>query len=339
MAEQYAKDKPIGFINRIEKVAIIGAGGRVGKHFAEELVKTGKHAVVALTRAESKSKFPEGVKVVQINYDDEESIVSALKGQQFLIITLAVQGPSSETHSNLVKAAAKAGVPYIMPNAYGTDIMNKKFGEENLTGVVCLQHCVEIEGTGVSSYIAMVCGQWYEWSLALGEPFFGFDIKNKRVTFFDDGKTRVNISTWGQCGRALAALLSLKELPDDVNDESPTVSQWKNKALYIASFRISQREILDSLHRVIGTTDKDWEISYEPTGERYKNALEELKKGSQVAFAKTLYSRIFFPNGDGDFESSRGLANSLIGLPEDDLDEATKRTVEMVESGWNPFAQ
>jgi hypothetical protein len=57
-----------------------------------------------------------------------------------------------------------------------------------------------------------------------------------------------------------------------------------------------------------------------------------------MGFAKAMYTRIFFPNGGGDFESSRGLANSAIGLPEDSLDEATKRVVEMVESGWNPFA-
>lgn len=297
--------------------------------------------MTALTRADSKSQLPEGVKVARINYDDEESVVSALKGQQFLVITLpAGRRPPSDTHSILVKAAAQAGVPYVMPNSYGSDIMNQRLREDNLVGAGGFQRFKEIESIGVSSYIAMVCGQWYEWSLALGEPFFGFDIKNKKVTFFDDGETRINISTWRQCGRALAALLSLKELPDDINDKSPTISQWKNKALYISSFRLSQRDILNSLHRVIGTTDKDWEISYEPTAERYKNALEEMKKDILVAYPKTMYSRVFFPNGDGDFESSKGLANSLIGLPMDeDLDAATKRAVEMVESGWNPFAQ
>jgi len=28
----------------------------------------------------------------------------------------------------------------------------------------------------------------------------------------------------------------------------------------------------------------------------------------------------------------------VLGLKREDLDECTKRTVEMVESGWNPFA-
>ena len=270
--------------------------------------------------------------MAQVNYDDDgQSLVSALQGQQFLVITLSVRAPP-ETHSKLVKAAAKAGVPYIMPNVYGSDIQNKSLREEDLYGATSLQRCADIESSG-ASYIAMVCGFWYEWSLALGEPCFGFDIKNKKVTFFDDGKTPVNATTWRQCGRALAALLSLPE-----SGTSPAMSQWNNKPFYISSFRVSQRDMLDSIHRVTGTTDKDWEITHEPTAQRYKKGIDEMKEGVMTGFAKAMYSRVFFPNGDGDFESSRGLANDLVGLPKEDLDEATRRTVEMVEKNWSPFA-
>jgi len=332
---KYAKDQPVGFTNHIERVAIVGAGGHVGSHIVEELLKTGKHTVTALTRADSKSTFPKGVKVAQINYNDEDSIVSALKGQQFLVITLSIRA-SAETHSLLVKAAVKAGVPYIMPNGFGYDIHNKALNED-LNGNKISKYCSEIESLG-SSYIVMVCGFWYEWSLALPQPWFGFDIKTKKLTFYDDGKTHICSSTWKQCGRALAGLLNLKELPDDANDKSLTVSQWKNKPLYISSFHVSQREMLDSLNRVIGTQDKDWEIDYEPTADRYKKGLEETKAGNRMGIAKAMYARAFYPNGDGDYES-KGLANSALGLPKEDLDEATKRTVEMVNSGWNPFAQ
>ena len=286
-----------------------------------------------MTRTDSKLDLPSAVKVARVKYDDDgESLVSALRGQQFLVITLSVLAPP-DTHSIIVKAAAKAGVPYIMPNVYGGDIQNKSLCEEDLYSAGANQRCTEIESLGVS-YIAMACGFWYEWSLALGEPWFGFDIKNKTVTFFDDGKTIINVSTWKQCGRALAALLSLPETGAD-----PAISQWRNKPLYFASFRLSQRDMLDSLHRVTGSTDKDWEITYEPTSQRYKNGLSDLQKGIRTGFAKALYSRGFYPNGDGDIESSRGLVNGSIGLPKEDLDEATKRAVEMVESEWSPFAQ
>jgi hypothetical protein len=299
-------------------------------------VKTGKHTVTAISRADSKSTIPKGVEVVRVDYDNEDSLVSALKGQQFLIITLAVRGPP-DTHDKLVQAAAKAGVPYIMPNVYGTDYTNKKLGEECLYGPTCDKHIAKIEELGASSYIILCCGMWYEWSLALPPQWYGFDIKNKKVTFYDDGKTRINTSTWGYCGQALAKLLSLKELPEDGNDTSPTISQWKNKGVYISSFLMSQRDMLDSIHQLTGTTDKDWTIEYEPTAERYQNGLDEMKKGDWTGYAKAMYARVFFPNGDGDFETSRGLDSASIGLGKDDLEAATKRTLKMVESGWNPF--
>jgi len=49
----------------------------------------------------------------------------------------------------------------------------------------------------------------------------------------------------------------LKELPDDESDTSLTLSRWMNKPLYISSFLISQRDMLDSVNRVMGTTEKD----------------------------------------------------------------------------------
>lgn len=294
------------------------------------MLKTGKHTVTALTRPDSKGTLPAGVKAAQVNYDDEQSLVSALQGQQFLIITLGVRAPP-DLHGKIVKAAVKAGVPYIMPNVYGFDVANENLTKENLVGTTGLERIAEVQSSGASS-ITLCCGYWYEWSLALGEQWFGFDIKNRNVTFFDDGKTRISSSTWDQCGRAVATLLSLPE-----SGASPSVSDWKNKPFYIASFRVSQRDMLDSLHRVIGTTDKDWEISYEPTAERYKKGLEEMKNGTWTGFAKAMYTRTFYPNGDGDFETSRGLANDSIGLPKENLDDATKRAVDLVESGWNPF--
>ncbi|XHG04032.1 hypothetical protein AWENTII_007313 [Aspergillus wentii] len=218
----------------IKNVAIVGAGGNVGKHFTEELLKTGKHTVTALTRVGGTSPVPEGVKRVEVDYDNSDSLVSALKGQEFLIITLSITTPP-DTHGKIVKAASEAGVPYIMPNVYGSDIMNESMRKEDLYSGGAYERCLEVEKQGNTAYIAMACGFWYEWSLAIGEQWFGFDIKNRTVTFIDDGNTKITTSTFGQCGRAIAALLSLPE-----SGAEPSVSQWKNKPLYINSFTVSQ---------------------------------------------------------------------------------------------------
>lgn len=263
-----------------------------------------------------------------MNYDDEESLINALKGQQFLVITLGARAPE-DLHPKITAAAGKAGVPYIMPNAYGGPLdpnTTDDFGKATLKRVNDTKN-------GVSSWIALPCGFWYEWSLATGEEWFGFTIKERKVTFFDDGKKTLSVSTWDQCGRALAALLSLPE-----SGASPSVADYVNGQVLIYSFRVSQRDMLDSLHRVLGTTDADWEITHEAVEKRIADGAAELAQGNFKGFAKILYGRAFLAgNEDADFAASKPTANEVLGLPKEDLDEATKRTVEMVEGGWNPL--
>ncbi|KAK3373025.1 putative oxidoreductase CipA [Lasiosphaeria ovina] len=337
MAPKYAKDQGPGFTNAVTKVAIIGAGGNVGKHMAAALVATGKHTVTAISREGSSSAVPAGVAVVRADYANEASLVAAMAGQQVLIISLSIHAAPG-THDALVAAAAKAGVPYVMPNAYGGDFTNEALARESLHGATVRANVAAIEAAGVSAWIALTCSFWYEWSVSAGPSAYGFDIAQRAATLFDDGTEKINTSTWAQCGRAVAALLSLKELPDDERDAAPAVATWANRLLYVSSFRVSQRDMLDSLHRVLGTTDADWTITKESSAERYKKGLEELQKGDRSAFGRVLYTRAFFPNGGGDYESVHGLANGVLGLPEEDLDEATKAAVELTKNGfWDTF--
>ncbi|KAJ5297433.1 hypothetical protein PENANT_c005G06526 [Penicillium antarcticum] len=318
----------------LERVAIVGATGRIGGAFAEALVKTGKHTVTALTRPGGKGKIPDGVDSVEVNYDDQASIIEPLKGQQFLIITLAVSAPD-DLHARIAAAAGKAGVPYIMPNVFGYPIDPKEVKDEDRYSQLILSRIGDVEKTNFSSTIKMSCGFWYEWSLALGNQWFGFSIKDRKITFFDDGKRTITVSTWDQCGRALAALLSLPE-----SDGPTSVASFKNKDVLIKSFRVSQRDMLDSLHRVLGTTDADWKIEYEPTAKRMQDGAEEMKNGVFTGFPKMLYGGVFLTSSQfSDYAATMPLANEVLGLPTEDLDEATKRTVDMVESGWRPFPQ
>ncbi|KAJ9144512.1 putative Oxidoreductase CipA [Pleurostoma richardsiae] len=334
MAPNYAKDQPAGFTNRIERVAIVGAGGQQGKFITEELLKTGKHTITALTRKESKHVIPAGVKVVHIDYNDEATLVAALQGQQFLVITMSVHAPPDQ-QSKLIQAAAKAGVDYIMPNGYGGDMRCESLMRDSPLGNAILKTTAEIEKTG-KSWISLVCSLWYEYSLACGPEWFGFDFKTKNLTFYDDGNTRINTTTWRQCGRAVAALIGLKELPDDENDKSPTVRTWANQPLYVSSFLISQRDMFESWKRITGDTDADWMIEYQNSEKRRAEGLERLKAGDRRGLAVASFVRVFYPNGDGNYEGKYGLANDALGLPKEDLDEATKLAKKMIDAGYDP---
>ena len=159
----------------------------------------------------------------------------------------------------------------------------------------------------------------------------GFDLKNRTVTFIDDGNTRINTSTFPQCGRAIAGLLGLKVLPNDENDRSPCLAQFRNKFVYMSSFLVSQKDMLNSVMRVTGTTPEDWKITYEPHKERYESGMAEFQKGNRLGFARLLYTRIFYPDGSCDYETSEGLHNDILGLPKEDIDDYTKVALQMAE--------
>lgn len=185
----------------------------------------------------------------------------------------------------------------------------------------------------MSKWVVLSCGFWYEFSLGGTEDRYGFDFENRSLVLFDDGNTKINTSTWAQCGRAVAAFLSLKLLPEDQEDKSPAIENWTNRAFYASSFLVSQNDMFESAKRVTGTTDADWKITREDSKERYKKGVEDLQKGDVKGFVRLMYTRVFYPNGGGDYETSKGLQNDILGLPKEDLDEATKDAIHLALNG------
>ena len=300
----------------------------------EEMLKLGKYKVTAITRADSTNKVPEGCEIKKIDYASQASIVDALRGHDALVITMNTMAPP-EHQTKLIEAAAEAGVPWVLPNEFGYDIENPGLEKDIAPiGEKHKEYRAHIEKLGKSSWIGVTCGFWYEYSLAHSPATFGFDIKNRTATFIDDGETKINTSTWRQCGRAVAKLLSLKIHADDGDDddeEEHCLVHYKNKFIYVSSFRISQNDMLDSIIRVTGTTLQEWTIKHEPSTSRYKAGLEAMYKGDYMGFAQMMYSRVFYQDGSGDFESSKGLQNGVLGLPKEDLDEATEVAIQMAK--------
>ena len=233
-----------------------------------------------------------------------------------------------DTHSKLVRAAAKAGVPYVMPNAYGADIDDIKLGQDTMVGPVAKANREEIERLGMQ-WVTVCCGFWYEYSLAGGDARFGFDFDKRSLTIYDDGKTKISTSTLSQVGRAVAKVLSLNELPEDENDKSLTLSTFLNKGVYIKSFVVSQNDMFESVKRVTGTTGADWTITHEDTKKRYEDGLARVKVGNMAGFSKLLYARVFYPDASSDL--SPKAQNELLELPDESLDESTKVGIDLVK--------
>lgn len=311
--------------NAIRNIAIVGAGGNSGKYMAKSLLATGKHNLTAITRLDSKSELPKGIQVAHVDYNDPSTIVAALKGQDALIITLGVMAPH-DTQEKLIQAAADANVPWVLPNEWGVDTANEGLVKDISVFSKLVTARQLITEIGKSSYIAVTTGFWYEWSLAIKDAY-GFDFANKQVTLFDDGKTKIGTSTWPQVGRAVASLMSLP---------AEQLEQLKNKITYVSSFTVSQKDMLDSVLRVTGDKIEDWSVTKEDAVERYTNGLAAMQKGDRMGFARMMYTRVFYPDGSGDYEKSKGTSNALLGLPKESIDEATKAAIKRSkETQWS----
>lgn len=126
------------------------------------MLEHGAFNVTAISRQESTATFPPGVTLKRGDYTSSEFLESALEGQEVLIITLSVM-TSPDIQNNFIWAAAKARVPWILPNEYGGDGAN-----EELTNAVPILASKKkyrnlIEELGTSSWIGIASNLWIDY--------------------------------------------------------------------------------------------------------------------------------------------------------------------------------
>lgn len=276
--------------------------------------------------------MPSGVAVRKVNYDDRSLLVSALQGHDLLLITMGVMAQGAE--QKLVEAAAEAKIPWLIPNEYGNDTDDEQLSKDIIFGPAKKQLRKRIEELGMS-WIGIGCGFWYEFSLCGGTERYGFDFKDKKLIWFGDGSVKIDTSTFPQVGRAVANLLTLKVLPDDANDKSMTLSHWRNKFVHFSSFRVSQKDMFDSVLRVTGEKASDWQQKTVDVKQWYQDGVERMQKGDMSGFGQLLYARMFYPESPVDF-GKQGIErdNERLGLPKESLDEFTKLAIQMAKDGY-----
>ena len=299
----------------------------------DALSRTGKHTITAVNRLESTSKMPAGVNhVKKVDFSSDAALVEAFTGQDSIIITLPV-GAAPDLQPRIIDAAIKAGVPWVIPNEWGVDISHEGLSTDVGLGprMFPIREQIEKNGAGKTRWIGLACGFWYEFSLAGTESRYGFDFDKKTVTFFDEGETKINTSTWPMLGRAIAALLSLKVSKDGPDDTETTLDQWANRSAHVSSFFVSQKDMFASVLKVTGDEEEDWKVSYEGCADRFQRGQEIFKGGEMHGLGMMLYSRVFYKDGAGDFKTK--LDNKVLGLSEEDFDEATREGVAMAARG------
>ncbi|KAL9026232.1 MAG: hypothetical protein Q9180_007519, partial [Flavoplaca navasiana] len=233
--------------------------------------------------------------------------------------------------TKLIHAAAEAGVKWILPNEFGYDTANEPLCEDIMPGAQKKGYYELIEKLGVSKWIGFVCGFWYEFSLGGSPDRFGFDFRKREVVLFDDGMQPISVTTFPMVGKGVAGLLSLPVKRDA--GKKACLEDFANRHCYVASFVVSQRDMLDSVLRVTKTGIEDWMVMKEKTKERYEKGMARMRNGDYSGLVLGMYSRNFFPDGSGNHSVTKGLDNEKLGLEKEDLDEFTEVAIKQVLEG------
>lgn len=162
-----------------------------------------------------------------------------------------------------------------------------------------------------------------EQSLRMGA--FKIDIPQRTATLYDGGSVKFNTSTFANVGRTVAALLALPIASDD--PKVPALSKYRNKFAYVSSFRVNQREMLEAVQTVTGTTDADWKIDHASAQETIDRGQEDIAKGNFRAVVDVLYVSHFKEGLGGDFEGTRENVGELLDIEKEDLVEVTREVV------------
>ncbi|PNW76810.1 hypothetical protein CHLRE_11g477200v5 [Chlamydomonas reinhardtii] len=105
-------------------VAVIGGSGLLGKHIVNGLLENGHYDVTVVSRkgGDDSKLAPfvaKGAKIAHVDYNEQASLVVALKGQEIVISTVGAAALSEQP--KYIEAAKAAGVRRFVPSEFGFD--------------------------------------------------------------------------------------------------------------------------------------------------------------------------------------------------------------------------
>jgi uncharacterized protein YbjT (DUF2867 family) len=299
-------------VTQSRNIIIAGGSGKIGSKILAAIHSTGLHKVSVISRPDSTAEFPSGVAVLRGLYTDEAFLATALDKQDVLIVTLAK--PMLPLQLDLIRAAAKAGVPYILPSEFGTDTSKPEILPELPFLEPKMAARKAIDDLGVSSWIAIINSNLINFSLRHKEWFI--DIPNRKAAIWDDGNTKSPFSTLSFVGNCVARLLSLPE---------SELARHKNQFVKMCTFYISQRDIIASAARVTGTKFEEWKIEHSKLNDALVAKKREFADGNFRAAEPILHMQAFnLPALD--FHSV--VNYEMLGVQPESLDDAMKELVK-----------
>lgn len=269
----------------------------MGKPVLNALIKSGKFNITVLSRASSKSTFPDSVNVFHVEYTSVDSLTAALRGQDAVISTVGTEGFQGQ--AVIIDAAIAAGVKRFIPSEFGSDTKNPKSAALPVFGYkIATQKYIEEKAAANPdfTYTYVINGVFLDWALEAGFLLYQ---QTGKPRIFDGGDNLFSATTLPSIGLAVVGVLEHFE-------------ETKNRAVYIESTRITQNQLLAIAKRA--APQKKWEPVRETLAEVKKSADEKLAKGDYSHGVLYEYLNLaLYAEGYGGAWSK--LDNDLLGVP------------------------
>ena len=291
--------------SHLRRVAVIGAGGLLGAFLLKALRADPFFTVTVITRHSSTSNFDPDLRVIKVADDyPQAEMLEALKGQDVVVATFNYR--ANPFKKGIIDAAADSLVkriipPHIIKNNENAAVLELQPRLKDKNAEV--DHLRAKESMGMT-WTSIVTGLFLDVAVANG--FMGFDLRRREATIWDSGDGQFSCSIRPTIGATVVAVLKRPDLT-------------KNRYIYTSSFETSQNEILHSLERQTGGIP--WKVGHVTSENMIKEGQEASKRGDFMGMGKLALAASFSGKYGGNFAAEGKLANEILGIPREDLDQ------------------
>ncbi|KAK0609458.1 hypothetical protein B0T14DRAFT_531977 [Immersiella caudata] len=294
----------------IQTVAVIGASGNVGAPTVQALLAAG-FKVTAISRTTSTATFPPSVTVIKADLSSIESLTSAFKDQDAVIVTTATSEVDKQTI--LVDAAVAAGVKRFIPSEFGHAFPKLSGGlAAILSAKAKVAEYIEEKARAHQEFTwtTIATSPFFDWGLDHG--LWGINLKEKTARVIDSGDELVSTSTLGFVAQTIVSVLQREE-------------ETKNKLIEVVEFNVSQNEVLRTFEEETGSKLEVQVLSGKELG---RAGEEKLAKGDVWAAFFDLLLAWSFADGGNHAVKEDELANTQLGLKGQSVREAIRKYIK-----------
>lgn len=282
-------------MSSIKNVVLAGATGSLGSVVAKQVIASGHFNVTLLKRIGSSSVYPEGVKIIEVDYTSVESLQKALAGQDAVVSMLATE--TIEAQIPLIDAAAAAGIKRFLPSEFGSKLDHPNTRKIPIFGAkVKIEEYLESKAASTGmTYTFVYNNAFSDWGL---QHRFLLDLTSEHPTLINGGDLPFSTTSLSTVGDAVVGILLHPE-------------ETKNRPVQIQDVVVTQNKLLALARQAY--PERKWEPVSASLDEMYAQAEANLAKGDfgMGTIVPFLYRSIMDPAYGGRFDK---LDNELLGL-------------------------